>query len=102
MTQHQLIGAAVSLYTGKLRCYLKYKNISLEEVIPSREVFQNVIIPRTGVSYIPIFITDENKAIQDTTEIMDFLEKRYTEHPIYPGTAKQNLVSLLLETYGDE
>lgn len=102
MPQHQLIGAEVSLYTGKLRCYLQYKNIPFEEVIASQDVFKHIIIPRTGVGYIPILITDDDKAIQDTTEIIDFLETRYTAHSIYPSTPKQNLVSLLLETYGDE
>ncbi|WP_428819200.1 glutathione S-transferase family protein [Microbulbifer sp. MCCC 1A16149] len=102
MISHQLIGAEVSLYTGKLRCYLKYKNIPFDEVTASREVFQNVIIPRTGVRYIPVLISDDDKAIQDTTEIIDFLERRYPEASIYPSTPKQNLVSLLLETYGDE
>ncbi|GAA6134261.1 hypothetical protein NBRC116188_10500 [Oceaniserpentilla sp. 4NH20-0058] len=102
MTKHQLIGAEVSLYTGKLRCYLQYKNIPFEEIVASQDVFKNVILPRTGVSYIPIFITDEDNALQDTTEIIDALETRYKEQPVYPATPKQNLVSLLLETYGDE
>ncbi|MFD1217624.1 glutathione S-transferase family protein [Microbulbifer celer] len=102
MTTNQLIGAEVSLYTGKLRCYLKYKDIPFEEVVASQSVFCDVIIPRTGVRYIPIFITEDDQAIQDTTEIIDFLEKRYPEASVYPGTPKQNLVSLLLETYGDE
>ena len=67
MALHQLIGAEVSLYTGKLRCYLKYKDIPFEEVTASREVFQEIIIPRTGVRYIPVLITDQDEAIQDTT-----------------------------------
>ncbi|WP_439134031.1 glutathione S-transferase family protein [Pseudomaricurvus sp.] len=102
MTQHQLIGAEVSLYTGKLRCYLKYKNIPFEEVIASKEVFRDVILPRTGVSYIPIMITEDDVALQDTTEIIDFFEQRYPEHSIYPAGACQKLIALLLETYGDE
>lgn len=102
MTQHQLIGAEVSLYTGKLRSYLKYKGIPFEESIASKDVYRDVIIPRTGVSYIPVFITDDDVALQDTTEIIDFLEQRYPEHSIYPTGPCQKLVSLLLETYGDE
>ena len=76
MALHQLIGAEVSLYTGKLRCYLKYKDIPFEEVVASQSVFRDVIIPRTGVRYIPILITDQDEAIQDTTEIIDALERR--------------------------
>lgn len=102
MEKHQLIGSEVSLYTGKLRCYLDYKAIPYEEVLSTANVFKEVIVPRTGVRYIPILITDDDVALQDTTEIIDFLEKRYPEHSVYPATPLQNLVSLLFEVYGDE
>ncbi|MGC1511187.1 glutathione S-transferase family protein [Ketobacter sp.] len=102
MTKHQLIGAEVSLYTGKLRCYLQYKNIPFDEVVASGEVYRDTIIPRTGVRYIPVLITDDDQALQDTTEIIDYLERRYVEAPVYPSTPFQKLIALLLEVYGDE
>jgi len=40
--------------------------------------------------------------LQDTTVIIDALEKRHPEHSVYPSTPKQKLVSLLLEVYTDE
>src|SRR3990167_2193373 len=100
--RHQLIGAQVSLYTGKLRCYLDYKAIPYDEIVASTEVYREVIIPRTGVQYIPVLISDDDIAVQDTTEIIDFLEARYPTAPIYPATPKQKLMALLLEIYGDE
>lgn len=100
--KHQLIGAPVSLYTGKLRCYLDYKAIPYEEVLATADVYRSIIIPRTGVQYIPVLITDDDIAVQDTTEIIDYLEARYPNAPIYPTTPKQKLVALLLEIYGDE
>lgn len=102
MTRHQLIGAWVSLYTGKVRAYLRYKNIPFEEVPATREVFRDVIVPRTGVRFIPVLISDDDIAVQDSTEIIDFLERRYPEAGIYPETPLQKLVALILETYGDE
>ena len=102
MKKHQLIGSEVSLYTGKLRSYLDYKAIPYDEVLATKEVFQEIIVPRTGVMYIPILITDDDIALQDTTEIIDFLEHRYPENSVYPEAPLQNLISLLLEIYGDE
>jgi len=102
MTRHQLIGAWVSLYTGKVRAYLRYKNIPFEEVPATREVFRDVIVPRTGVRFIPVLISVDDVAVQDSTEIIDFLERRYPEAGIYPETPIQKLVALILETYGDE
>lgn len=102
MSSHQLIGAAPSLYTGKLRCYLNYKGIAYNEVTATQAVFRDVIIPRTGVRYIPVLITDDDVALQDTTVIIDALEQRYPANPVYPSGPLQRLVSLLLETYADE
>lgn len=100
--QHQLIGAEVSLYTGKVRAYLRYKQIPFVEVAATREVFRDVILPRTGVRFIPILITSDDLAIQDSTEIIDHLEARYPTPSIYPEGALQRLAALLLETYADE
>jgi len=99
---HQLIGAPVSLYTGKARAYLRYKGIPFEEVLATREVYRDVIIPRTGVQFIPVLISDDDVAVQDTTDIIDFLESRHPEPSVYPETPLQRLVALLFEVYGDE
>lgn len=102
MTQHQLIGAQVSLYTGKVRAYLDYKAIAYEEVVARREVYRDVIVPRTGVRYIPVLISDDDIAVQDSTEIIDFLEARYPEPSVYPAGPLQRWVALMLEAYADE
>lgn len=100
---YTLLGAEVSLYTGKVRAYLRYKRIPFTEVVASAEVYRTVIIPKTGVSYIPLLLTpDGETAVQDTTDIIDFLERRFPANPIYPATPCQRLVSLLFEVYADE
>ncbi len=102
MREQVLVGAEVSLYTGKLRCYLRYKQIPFKQLLATQEVYKTVIIPRTGVRYIPILITDDDFALQDTTEIIDFLENRYPTMSVYPESPLQHLIALLLEIYGDE
>ena len=37
-THYTLLGAEVSLYTGKVRAYLRYKRIPFTEVVASAEV----------------------------------------------------------------
>lgn len=102
MKPHQLLGAPVSLYSGKVRAYLRYKQLPFEEVLATREVFRSVIVPRTGVRYIPVLITDDDLAVQDSTDIIDLLEQRQPQPSVYPSTPAQRLVALLLEVYGDE
>ncbi len=102
MRKHQLIGSEVSLYTGKLRCYLQNKKIPYQEILASAQIYQDVIIPRTGVKYIPVLITDDDRVLQDSTDIIDHLEARYPHSHVYPSSPCQKLVALLLEVFGDE
>jgi len=98
----KLYGSQFSLYTGKARSYLLKKGIEFEEITSTIGVYKNFIIPRTGVRYIPVVQTDDDRVIQDTTVIIDTLEAHYPERSVYPSTPKQKLVSLLLEVYADE
>jgi len=61
-----------------------------------------VIVPKTGVRYIPVVETPEGQFIQDTSAIMDVLESRFTERSVVPRTPKQKLVSAIFEMWGDE
>jgi len=99
---YTLYGLDFSLFTGKTRSYLRKKGIPFEEVGVRWGKIRSFIIERTGVKYVPVVKTPDDKVIQDTTVIIDELEKRFPEHSVYPDTPKQKLVSLLLELYADE
>lgn len=99
---YKLYGTSFSLYTGKVRSYLIKKGLPFEETLSTVKVYKKFIVPRTGVRYIPVLQTPDDTVLQDTTVIIDELEKRHPQPSIYPITPKQHLVSLLLETYGDE
>ena len=100
--RHWLIGAPVSYYTAKVRAYLRYKQIPFFEIPAAREVYRDVIIPRTGVRFIPVLITDQDVAVQDSAAILDHLEERYPAPRIAPQDAVGQLLAALLETYADE
>ena len=99
---YQLIGAPVSLYTGKVRSYLQFKGIPFTEQLATPQVYRDLIIPRTGVRYIPVLVTPQDQVLQDSTEIIDHLEQQFPEPAIYPTGPCQKLIALLLEIYGDE
>ena len=99
---HTLYALPHSLYSGKTRSYLRYKRIPYQERVSTLRVFKRFIIPRTGVKFIPVVHTPDDHALQDTTDIIDFLEHRFPERSVYPATPRQRLVSLLFELYGDE
>ncbi|MEZ5573220.1 MAG: glutathione S-transferase N-terminal domain-containing protein [Halioglobus sp.] len=97
-----LYGADHSLYTGKARAYMRYKGLNWEERVASREVYKHRILPKVGAPIIPVLETAAGDYIQDTTDIIDFLEARHPLFSVYPETPLQRLVALLLELFGDE
>jgi glutathione S-transferase len=100
--KHILYGAEFSLYSGKARCYLRYKQIPFDEVLSSLSVYKETIIPNTGVRFIPVVKTPAGCYLQDTSHIIDSLEKSFPMHSVMPDTPNQRLAALLLELYGDE
>lgn len=99
---YRLIAAEVSLYSGKARAYLRYKGLPFEELFASRTVINEIVRPKTGLAMIPVLLTPDDEAIQDTTAIIDHVEARHPGRSVYPDTPVLRLASLLLELYGDE
>lgn len=103
---YTLIGAPVSLYTGKVRGYLRWKNVPFREELATREVYKQVILPRVGWSVIPVVIhhdgSPDGVTLQDTTEIIDHVEQAEPGPSVYPDTVRQRLAALILELFGDE
>lgn len=91
-----------SYYSGKVRPYLRYKGIPYKEVLSTLWVYKRFIIPRTGVRFIPVLQSPDDIVVQDTTDIIDFLEDRFPARPVYPGSPKQRLAALFFEIYADE
>ncbi|GAC20220.1 glutathione S-transferase family protein [Paraglaciecola arctica] len=100
--QYTLYGSPMSLYTGKARAYLTFKALPYTEVFSSIKVYKSVIVPKTGVRFVPVVKTPEDEYLQDTAQIIDTLEQRHSERSVIPTTPKQKLVSYLFETWGDE
>lgn len=97
-----LYGSDHSLYTGKVRPFLRYKGLNWEERAATREVYKTIILPRIGAPIIPVLETAGGEFIQDSTDIIDFIEARHPQASVYPDSPVQRLVALLLELYGDE
>ncbi|RKR03914.1 glutathione S-transferase family protein [Maricaulis maris] len=103
---YTLIGTPVSLYTGKVRGYLRWKNVAFTERLSTREVFKADILPRVGWSVIPVVIhedgSEDGVTLQDTTDIIDHVEACEPGPSVYPDTPRQRLAALILELFGDE
>lgn len=99
---YTLYGGDLSYYTGKARAYMRYKGLDFVEKTATRAVYKDIIVPKVGAPIVPVLETAAGEIVQDTTEIIDFLEQRHPDSPVYPSAPTQKLVSLMLEHYGDE
>ncbi len=98
-----LYGAPVGLYTGKIRSYLRKQGIAYAERLPTDPVFRKEILPAIGRFINPVIRTPDGRIVQDTADIIDFLEREgYARSPSTPQTPLQKLVALILDLFGGE
>nr|WP_244360599.1 glutathione S-transferase [Alteromonas sp. K632G] len=105
-----MYGSEVSLYTGKIRAYLNYKQLPFTEVLSTVSVYNKIIRPKTGVTFIPVVKTPSDEYLQDTARIIDYFEAQANTQAdtntnnlsVVPTTPAQHLVSELFALWGDE
>eukprot|EP00040_Diaphanoeca_grandis_P027142 m.153819 g.153819 ORF g.153819 m.153819 type:complete len:413 (+) comp30852_c0_seq1:185-1423(+) len=106
-TPLQLIGCEHSLFSGKIRGYLRWKGVPFEEVLPTAEVYVDVILPRVGWAVIPVLcVPHEDQRysfVQDTSDIIDEVERLYPHPPVMPQSSLESrLVCHLIELLADQ
>ncbi len=99
---YKFYAAEPSYFSAKVRPFFRYKDIPFEEIAPTPQVYRQVIIARTGLSFIPVVVTPDDQTLQDTSDILDELEHRFPDPPVYPPTPVQRVVAYLIELYADE
>lgn len=91
-----------SYFSAKVRPALRFKRVFFEEILPTPKVYAEVIVPRTGLAFLPVLITPNDETWQDTSEILDRLEAHIPEPALVPATPVQRMAAFLLELYADE
>lgn len=97
-----LWGGALSLYSGKVRSYLIKKGIPYRESYPSHPRFGMCVLPAVGLFVVPVLETPEGTFVQDTTEIIEYLESLFPEPRLMPATPVQRAVAWLVGAFGSE
>ncbi len=99
---YRFYASEVSYYSAKVRPALRYKRIPHVEILPTPTVQRDVIRRRTGLGMIPVVVTPADETLQDSSDILDALEARFPDPPLYPATPVQRIVGYLVELYADE
>jgi glutathione S-transferase len=98
---YRIIGAEMSPYSVKVRSYFRYK------AIPHTWILRNAASQAEYEKYakmpiIPLVVTPDGTGIQDSTPIIDQVEKVHPEPSIHPGDTVTRFISALIEEFGDE
>ena len=82
----RLYAAEISYFSAKVRPAFRYKRIPHVEILATPDAYRRVIVPRTGLAMIPVVVTPEDETIQDSSDILDALEARFPDPPLFPPT----------------
>jgi glutathione S-transferase len=98
---YRIIGAEMSPYSVKVRSWFRYKGI------PHRWMLRNAASQaefetHAKMPIIPLVVTPEGAGIQDSTPIIDRVEKLHPEPSIHPDDLVAGFISALIEEFGDE
>ena len=83
-TDYILYGMPASLYTAKVRSYLRKQRIPFEERSTGHPQFREQVVPTIGRWIIPVLQTPAGALVQDGSMIIDYLESLRETVP--PGT----------------
>ncbi|HEX2633609.1 MAG TPA: glutathione S-transferase family protein [Bradyrhizobium sp.] len=98
---YRIIGAEMSPYSVKVRSYFRYKAIPHQWVLRNAES-QAEFEKYAKVPIIPLVVTPEGTGIQDSTPIIDAMEKIYPLPSVHPDDLIAKFISILIEEFGDE
>lgn len=90
--------AEISYFSAKVRPALRFKGVPFAEILPDSQEIKK----RTGLHYIPMLVTPQDETWQDTSDILDNLERAHPEPPLFPTTPRQRVLASLFELYADE
>jgi glutathione S-transferase len=98
---HRIFGAELSPYSVKVRSYFRYKGIPHEWIVRSMAV-QDEFKKYAKLPLIPVVVTPAEEGLQDSTPILEEMEKRFPEPKLQPADPTLAFLSALIEEFGDE
>jgi glutathione S-transferase len=98
---HRIFGAEVSPYSVKVRSYFRYKGIDHEWIVRSQQTMPE-FQKHAKLPLIPLVLTPDGQAIQDSTPIIERIEAEHPEPSIHPDDPCLAFLSALIEEFGDE
>lgn len=108
---HKLFSWELSYFSGKVRAYLRYKermgdlDEGFEDILATPDLVAELLTPATGSGAVPQLLASDGSWVQDSSDIIDFIEARHRSVPVIPDAAtapRQAVASYLIEMLADE
>jgi glutathione S-transferase len=100
-SEYRIHGIELSPYSVKVRSYFRYKGIP-HRWIPRSLDTDGEYQKYQKLPLVPLVVTPANEGIQDSTPIIERVEKDHPEPSIHPADPSVKFISALLEEFGDE
>jgi glutathione S-transferase len=97
----RLYGSELSPYSVKVRALLRFKGLAFEWLQRSG-ARQEEFARYAKLPLIPVLVDAEDNAFQDSTPIMEALEREFPEPSMTPDEPALAFMSALIEDYADE
>jgi len=92
----------MSFFSAKIRPLLRYKKIPYVEVWADAKVIREVILPKTGVRFIPVIETDSGEVLQDTPRMIERVETLYPFPQVLPEDPAVRMVAEVIQDFCDD
>jgi glutathione S-transferase len=99
--EYRLFGSELSPYSVKVRSYLRYKGLRHRWVVRGASS-QAEFVRHAKLPLIPLLVTPEGDVLQDSTPLIEEMERRHPEPALQPGDTPRAFLSSLIEEYADE
>jgi glutathione S-transferase len=97
----RLYGAELSPYSLKVRSYLRFKGLQFE-FLERNAARQEEFTRYAKVPLAPVLVDADDNALQDSTPMIEALERQFPEPSITPDDSGVAFLAALLEDYADE
>jgi glutathione S-transferase len=98
---NRIFGMELSPFSTKVRSYFRYKHIPHQWIV--RDAVSTAEYAKYAkVQIVPLVVTPEGEAVQDSTPIIERFEAAHPEPSIFPPDPAARFAAILLEEFGDE
>ena len=97
---YRIIGSEESPFSVKIRSYFRFKGLPHEWI--ERRDAQELFSQHAKLPLIPLLIKPDGTSMQDSTPIIEAMEREAPEPSVYHPDPALNFIAALIEEFGDE